>query len=301
MRRPTSIIRFALLLALGLNASLALYAQDDLLSLLGEEKPKKQRVKYAFKSSRVINSHSMEFINPGTMDFRILHRFGSLDQGYKNFFGLDQASMRMSFDFGLLHNLMVGVGRSTYKKEVDAFIKYAPICQSTGPGSSPVTVALVSGITMDGLPWADPTRQNYFTSRLAYYNQLIIGRKFSEALSLQVMPTVVHKNLVQLATDKNDIVGLGFGGRLKLSKRMALTWDYTYVLDGLPETGYYNPLSFGIDIETGGHVFQLHVSNAVGMNERAFITETTGQWGQGQVRFGFNLSRMFQLKKSKLD
>ncbi|MFM8711260.1 MAG: DUF5777 family beta-barrel protein [Sphingomonadales bacterium] len=301
MRRPTSIIRFALLLAMGLNASLALYAQDDLLSLLGEEKPKKQRVKYAFKSSRVINSHSMEFINPGTMDFRILHRFGSLDQGYKNFFGLDQASMRMSFDFGLLHNLMVGVGRSTYKKEVDAFIKYAPICQSTGPGSSPVTVALVSGITMDGLPWADPTRQNYFTSRLAYYNQLIIGRKFSEALSLQVMPTVVHKNLVQLATDKNDIVGLGFGGRLKLSKRMALTWDYTYVLDGLSETGYYNPLSFGIDIETGGHVFQLHVSNAVGMNERAFITETTGQWGQGQVRFGFNLSRMFQLKKSKLD
>jgi hypothetical protein len=300
MRIP-SFFRIALLLVVGLCASPVLHAQDDLLSLLGEEKPKKQRVKYAFKSSRVINSHSMEFINPGTMDFRILHRFGSLDQGYKNFFGLDQASMRMSFDFGLLHNLMAGVGRSTYKKEVDAFVKYAPITQSTGPGSSPVTVAWVSGITIDGLPWADPTRQNYFTSRLAYYNQLIIGRKFSEALSLQVMPTVVHKNLVQLATDKNDIVGLGFGGRLKLSKRMALTWDYTYVLDGLPETGYYNPLSFGIDIETGGHVFQLHVSNAVGMNERAFITETTGQWGQGQVRFGFNLSRMFQIKKPKLD
>jgi Membrane bound beta barrel domain (DUF5777) len=275
-------------------------AQDDLLSLVGEEKPTKQRVKYAFKSSRVINSHSMEFINPGTMDFRILHRFGSLDQGYKNFFGLDQASMRMSFDFGLLHNLMAGVGRSTFKKEVDAFVKYAPICQSTGPGSSPITVALVSGITIDGLPWADPTRENYFTSRLAYYNQVIIGRKFSEAFSLQVMPTLVHKNLVQLATDKNDILGLGFGGRLKLSKRMAITWDYTYVVDGLPE-GYFNPLSLGLDIETGGHVFQLHVSNANGMNERAFITETTGQWGQGQIRFGFNLSRMFQLKKPKLD
>ncbi|MFM7645660.1 MAG: DUF5777 family beta-barrel protein [Sphingomonadales bacterium] len=293
--------RIGLFLFVAFTRSLAMSAQDDLLSLLGDEKPKKQRVKYAFKSSRVINSHSMEFINPGTMDFRILHRFGSLDQGYKNFFGLDQASMRMSFDFGLLHNLMAGVGRSTYKKEVDAFIKYAPITQSTGPGSFPVTIALVSGITIDGLPWADPSRQNYFTSRLAYYNQLIIGRKFSEALSLQVMPTVVHKNLVQLATDKNDIIGLGFGGRLKLSKRMAFTWDYTYVIDGLPETGYYNPLSVGLDIETGGHVFQLHVSNAVGMNERAFITETTGQWGQGQVRFGFNLSRMFQLKKPKLD
>lgn len=279
----------------------ALYAQDDLLGLLGDEKPKKERIKYAFKSPRVINSHSMEFLNPGTMDFRILHRFGQLDQGYKNFFGLDQASMRMSFDFGLLHNLMVGVGRSTFKKELDAFIKYAPIRQSKGPWSSPVTIALVSGITMDGLPWSDPTRKNYFTSRLAYYNQVIIGRKFSDGFTLQITPTMVHKNLVQLATDENDIYALGVGGRLKLSKRMAFTWDYTHVIMGMPETGYYNPLSVGFDIETGGHVFQLHFSNATGMNERAFITETTGQWGKAEVRFGFNLSRVFQLKKPKLD
>jgi len=140
-----------------------LFAQDeDLLKLVGgDEKPRKERVKYAFKSPRVINGHSIEFLNPGTMDFRILHRFGQLDQGYKNFFGLDQASMRMGFDFGILQNLMVGVGRSTYKKEVDAFIKYAPVRQSTGPWSSPVTFALVSGITMDGLPWADPNRKNF--------------------------------------------------------------------------------------------------------------------------------------------
>ena len=279
----------------------SLHAQDDLLGLLGEEKPKKERIKYAFKSPRVISGHSMEFLNPGTMDFRILHRFGQLDQGYKNFFGLDQASMRMSFDFGLSHNLMVGVGRSTFKKELDAFIKYAPIRQSTGPWSSPVTVALVSGITMDGLPWADPNRKNYFSSRLAYYHQIIIGRKFSEGFTLQLSPTMVHKNLVQLATDENDIYGLGIGGRLKLSKRIAFTWDYTHVLVGMPDSGFYNPLSLGLDIETGGHVFQLHFSNATGMNERAFITETTGQWGKGEIRFGFNLSRVFQLKKPKLD
>lgn len=279
----------------------SLQAQDDLLGLLGEEKPKKERVKYAFKSPRVINGHSMEFLNPGTMDFRILHRFGQLDQGYKNFFGLDQASMRMSLDFGLMHNLMVGVGRSTFKKELDAFIKYAPIRQSTGPWSSPVTVALVSGVTMDGLPWADPNRKNYFSSRLAYYHQIIIGRKFSEGFTLQLSPTMVHKNLVQQATDENDIYGLGIGGRLKLSKRIAFTWDYTHVLVGMPDSGFYNPLSVGLDIETGGHVFQLHFSNATGMNERAFITETTGQWGKGEIRFGFNLSRVFQLKKPKLD
>lgn len=287
------------LVAILVNTSL--FAQDeDLLKLIGtDEKPKKERVKYAFKSPRVINSHSMEFLNPGTMDLRILHRFGQLDQGYKNFFGLDQASMRLGFDFGILHNLMAGVGRSTYKKELDAYLKYAPIRQSTGPWSAPVTVALVSGITMDGQPWADPDRKNFFTSKLAYYFQAIIGRKFSEGFSLQVAPTMVHRNIVPLETDPNNIYALGVGGRIKLSKRIAFTWDYTHVIIGMPDSGYYHPLSVGFDIETGGHVFQLHFSNATGMNERAFITETTGQWGKGEIRFGFNLSRVFQVKKKK--
>jgi len=291
----TTTIISCLLLCFG-----KLQAQDeDLLKLVGEEKPKKEFVKYAFKSPRVINSHSMEFLNPGTMDFRILHRFGQLDQGYKNFFGLDQASMRMSFDFGIFHNLMAGVGRSTFKKELDAFIKYAPLRQSTGSGSFPVTIALASGITMDGTEWADPARKNYFSSRLAYYHQVIIGRKFSEAFSLQIAPTMVHKNLVAKKSDPNDIYGIGVGGRIKLSQRIAFTWDYTHVIVGMPDSGYYHPLSIGFDIETGGHVFQLHFSNSTGMNEKAFITETINKWGSGEIRFGFNLSRVFQIRKKK--
>ena len=279
-----------------------LFAQEpDLLKLLGDEKEKKEIIKNAFKSPRVINSHSMEFLRPGTMDFRILHRFGKLNQGYKNFFGLDQASMRMGFDFGILQNLMVGIGRSTYKKELDAFIKYAPVRQSTGPWSSPVTFALVSGITMDGTSWADPSRKNFFTSRLAYYFEAIIGRKFSEAFSLQVSPTMVHKNLVPFETDPNNMYAVGIGGRLKLSKRIAITCDYSHIIIGIPDSGYYNPLSVGFDIETGGHVFQLHFSNSTGMNERAFITETTNSWSSGSIRFGFNLSRVFQIKKKKLN
>ena len=293
------LIKGFLGLSLLLGTTQLLAQEEDLLKLLGEEKPKKERIKYAFKSPRVINGHSMEFLNPGTMDFRILHRFGQLDKGYKNFFGLDQASMRMGFDFGILQNLMVGIGRSTYKKEVDAFLKYAPIRQSTGPWSSPVTLAFVSGITMDGLDWADPTRKNFFTSRLGFYFEAIIGRKFSEAFTLQIVPTMVHQNLVALETDPNNIYALGVGGRLKLSQRVAFTWDYSHVLIGMPDSGYYHPLSVGFDIETGGHVFQLHFSNATGMNERAFITETTGSWGKAEVRFGFNLSRVFQIKKPK--
>ena len=278
-----------------------LKAQDtDLLKLVDDDKKKKEIVKNAFKSTRVINGQSIEFLRPGTMDVRILHRFGQLDEGYKNFFGLDEASMRLGFDFGISNNLMIGVGRSTFKKELDAFVKYAPFQQSTGSRSFPVTIALASGITMNGLDWADTARKNYFSSRLAYYFQTIIGRKISEGFSLQFTPTLVHKNLVPFETDPNDIYSLGVGGRLKVSKRIALTWDYFYVFNPLSDNLYHNPLSVGIDIETGGHVFQLHFSNATGMNEPTFITETTGDWSKGEVRFGFNLSRVFQLKKKKL-
>lgn len=172
--------------------------------------------------------------------------------------------------------------------------------QSTGPGSFPVTIAVVAGVTMDGTSWADPARKNYFTSRLAYYFQGIVGRKISDAFTLQVMPTVIHKNLVQNAGDGNDIMAAGIGGRLRLSRRVALTCDYFHVFNPLTDNNYHDPLSVGVDIETGGHVFQLHFTNSTGMNERAVITETTGRWGKGEIRFGFNLSRVFQLKKQKV-
>lgn len=289
------------ILGIALLAGNKLFAQEeDLLKLVGDDKPRKEIVKNAFKSPRIINGQSMEFLRPGTMDFRILHRFGQLDQGYSNFFGLDQASMRMGFDFGLRNNLMVGFGRSTYRKELDAYFKYAPFLQSTGKGGFPLTIALVSGMTMDGLPWSDPDRTNYFTSRLGYFFQVILGRMVTEKLTLQLTPTMVHTNLVKLNADSNDVFSLGIGGRVRLSRRVSFTWDYYHVYNKLKEEAYQDPLSVGFDIETGGHVFQLHFSNATGMNERAFITETTGRWDKMEIRFGFNLSRVFQLKKKKL-
>ncbi|MEN9686648.1 MAG: hypothetical protein RLZZ28_2434 [Bacteroidota bacterium] len=273
--------------------------EEDLLKLAGEDKPQKEIVTNAFKSPRIINGHSMEFLSPGTMDFRILHRFGPVNQGANNLFGLDQASMRIGFDFGLSRNIMFGFGRSTYKKELDGFLKFAPVRQKTGKGRFPFTIAFVTGMTMNTLPFADLTIQNYTSSRLAYYFQSIIGRKFSEAITLQLAPTMVHNNLVPFDKQPNDVYAVGFGGRVKFSKRMAFTWDYFYLVNGLTESVNYPPLSVGIDIETGGHVFQLHFSNSAGMNERAFITETTGDWSKGEIRFGFNLSRVFQLKKNK--
>lgn len=275
-----------------------LFAQDDdLLKLVGGDSATKEYVNYAFKSSRVINGHSMEMIAKGNMDFRILHRFGLVNGGAKNFFGLDEASMRMGFDYGVATNLTVGVGRSTLDKELDGFVKWRVIRQSVGPRSSPVSVLLIGGITCNAMPWADPNRDNKFTSRLGFYYEAIIGRKFSEGFSMQLAPVVVHRNLVPLANDDNDAIALGVGARLKLSRRIALVADYHYIISGVNKDVYHDPLSIGIDIETGGHVFQLHFSNAQGMNEKAFITNTTDQWGD--VRFGFNLSRMFVIKKPK--
>lgn len=271
-----------------------LMAQDDLLSLLDKTDEKKREIVVnAFKSSRVINGHSIEFIGKGVLDVRILHRFGTVSSGFNNLFGLDQANMRFGFDYGIMRNLTIGIGRSNVGKEWDGFIKFRPVCQSSGPGSFPVSLVAISGITYSTTPWQDKTRQNYLSSRMAFYNGIIVGRKFSEQFSMQVSPVFVHRNMVPLATDYNDVFAIGVGFRFKLSKRIAFVTDYHYIAKGIDKKIYKDPLSIGFDIETGGHVFQLHFSNSTGMNEKAFITNTTGRWDKGEIRFGFNLSRVF--------
>jgi hypothetical protein len=291
MRRTICAVFFLL-------ASLFTFSQEDLLQSLGQDSARKEYVTSAFKSSRVINGHSMEFIGKGVLDFRILHRFGPVNQGIKELFGLDEASMRMGFDYGLTKNLTIGIGRTTLQKELDGFVKYRPIYQSTGPGGSPVSVVLVAGMSVITQENDDPAKDITFSSRVGYYYQAIVGRKFNQRFTLQLSPTVVHRNEVFL-NDDNDTYALGVGSRLKLSKRVAFVVDYFYVFNGLPKEQNYNPLSLGFDIETGGHVFQLHFSNASGMNERAFITETFNDWGKGDIQFGFNLSRVFTIGNKK--
>jgi uncharacterized beta barrel domain-containing protein DUF5777 len=291
-------IRYFLLVSIAIVIGSKSFAQEeDLLKLVNNDKPEKQYVNYAFKSTRVIMSHSMELLKPGTMDFRILHRFGNVNQGGYQFFGLDQATMRLGFDFGITKNFMLGIGRSTNKKEFDGFLKYRLIHQAEGPASLPFSLVIVAGNTLQTLKWDHPEQQNYFSSRLAYYGQLIIGRKLSDGVTLQVSPTVLHRNLVATINDPNDLYAVGVGGRFKLTKRMSFNFDYYYRVNPNKFDGTHDPLSIGIDIETGGHVFQLHLTNAIGMNERIFLTETTNDWAKGDIQLGFNLSRTFQLKK----
>jgi hypothetical protein len=274
-----------------------LYAQDtSLLTGIESNRPKKEFVRNAFKSSRVINGHSMELIGKGVLDVRILHRFGRINDGVSELFGLDQASMRLGFDYGLGNNLTVGIGRTTFKKELDGFIKWRPVRQARG--GSPFSWVLVAGISSYTFKNPDPQNEIKPSSRMGYYYQSIVGRKFSERFSLQLSPTLVHRNAVGVG-DVNDIYALGIGGRFKLSKRTAFVIDYFPVLNRPANSNTTNSLSVGFDIETGGHVFQLHFSNSTGMNERAFITDTHDSWGKGEIRFGFNLSRVFSVRKNR--
>ena len=294
-------LRTAVLFLLFFTEIKTAFSQQDLLSLIPADKPKKEYITNAFKSTRVINSHSMEFLGQGVLDFRITHRFGPISDGGQGLYGFDQAKTRLGLDYGVLKSLMVGIGRSTLGKELDAFLKFRPVWQSTGPGSFPVSIVIASSITLDptAAPPSDTLKYQFYSSRLAFYNGLIIGRKFSEGFSLQLTPELLHRNLVDSTWQSNNIYSVGIGARLKLSKRIALVVDYHHILYGLQQGTYQDPLAVGVDIETGGHVFQLHFSNSQGMNERAVITQTTDKWGSGGIRFGFTISRVFTIVKYK--
>ena len=271
------------------------WAQSDSLNVdaLLEDGEQVKKVTGAFKSSRVIQAHSIEMIPHKNLDFRILHRFGTVDNGMSTFFGLDQARTRIGFDYGLLQQLALGIGRSTYRKEYDGFVKWRVLQQTSGAKQFPVSIVLALGMTCisEDMPLLPELKTQ---DRLAYYAQLLIGRKFNEVISFQLSPIILHQNYVYQEGGENTIGALGFGGRVKISKRMAITGDYHWVMSGHPE-GFYDPMAIGVDIQTGGHVFQLHFSNSIGMNERAFLVETFDNFFKGEIRFGFNLSRMFDL------
>ncbi len=252
-----------------------------------------------FKTTRLINGHTVENVGKRVLDVKISHRFGKVNGGGYELFGLDNATMRMGFDYGITNYLMVGIGRSTYQKTYDAFFKVKILRQSKGKRNMPITLSYVPTIALKTIRFEDTSRTNYFTSRLFFTHQLVIGRKFSESTSLQLMPTYTHRNLVQLATEPNDLIAIGIGGRQKLSKRVSLNFEYYYQLPDYKLSNTTNSLSLGFDIETGGHVFQLHFTNSQGMSERTFITETSGLWEKGDIFFGFNISRVFTIGKNR--
>lgn len=282
-------------------------AQDDLLSELEESTPKKEYVYSTFKGSRLVNGHTVKTSGKGELEFIFQHRFGLTSGGWYELFGLDEAFVRLGLDYGVTDRLSVSIGRNSVDKTWDGYAKYQLFQQAKGTGASPVTLTLLGGMAYKTSPQQkdDPTLEPI--DRIAYVGQVLIARKLSHAISLQLMPSLVHKNAVDKSVEENDLLALGVGGRWKVTRSMALMFEYYPRLnapdnDQLAAQGLekkYDALGFGIELETGGHVFQLTLTNTNTLTERAYIAESTGSFFDGDIHMGFNITRGFQVKKPK--
>lgn len=267
-----------------------LFAQDDLLAEI-EPDSTPTFVEAAFKGLKIVNFESTELNGKNQLTFVVAHRFGSIENGFETFFGLDDAVTTLQLVYGINDGLNVSVARSSYQKIYDVSIKYRLFRQVKN--GFPVTIVGFNSILVNSALDEDNLPDLEFQHRLGYTMQILVSRKFTENLSIELAPTFFHENMVVNQNQHNSQYALGIGGRYKLTKRFSLNADYGYHLNRAENSIYRNPLSIGVDIETGGHVFQLHFTNAQPMTTNQFLSEATGDWSKGEIFFGFNLSRYF--------
>lgn len=278
-------------------------AQDDLLQILeSSQEPQTNFTIATFKNTRLVSGNSIETNGRGVLQFMIQHRFGTINSGARDLWGLDNSTIRLGFEYGITDHLNIGLGRASFLKTYDAMVKWRFLRQKSGAENFPFSATAVSNIYLNSSEWAYPERENYFSSRLSFHHSLLIARKFSDKFSMQLMPTVVHSNMVSSLQDENTMYAMGLGTSIKLSGSIRLNAEYYYLLpDQIYSKELTNSLSIGVDIETGGHVFQLHISNSKGMTEQSLVGNTTGSWGDGDIYFGFNISRVFNVGKKKIE
>ena len=297
------LLILSLILGMTVLSSIPAKSQD-LDSLLEKEtKPETTYASATFKSTRIVNGHSVQQMKKKQLEFRVSHRFDPVNSGSYNFFGLDGGKIHLALEYGLTDWFEFGIGRSSKDKVFDAFGKFSILRQSKGVKNMPIHLTYLTSIEVISLK--DPKYMAFY-SRMTFVHQILIARKFNESFSAQLTPTFIHRNLVPTEVERNDLFALGAGMRYKLSKRIALNVEYYYVYrpndNALsktvpPPAKYYNPLSVGIDIETGGHVFQIMLTNSQPMREGGFIGKTEGKWSDGGIRLGFNISRVFSFNK----
>lgn len=281
------------LLVVFLCVGQSVLAQTELMDLL-QSSSDPNEVNYTtatFKSTRLLNGHSIETRTKGVLEFVISHRFGRINGGISELYGLDQSFVRFALEYGITDKINVGFGRSSFDKTVDGFIKYKLLRQSN---RTPVTITAFTSLAIDTRTFADELLQDEFAYRMDYTTQILIARKFTSEFSFQITPTLVHRNFAP-GNEANDIFLLGIGGRYKFTNRLAFDWEYFPQFRN-DDHNTENALSVGLEIETGGHVFQLIFSNATQMIEKGFLTETQDNFLDGDIHFGFNISRAFNLK-----
>lgn len=279
--------------------SLNVQAQESDLFDVFEEDTKREVVYATFKGTQLINASTNETPGEGVLQFMMAHRFGSFNDDYLyNFFGLDNAQVRMQLDYGVTDRLNIGIGRSSFLKVADGFIKYQLLQQQQGTRTVPVSVALHSSTNYRNARYTDGINHT-MSDRFSYMHQAIIARKWNRKLSTLVSPSVVHFNLVPAAQDPNTTAHISLGARYKISNRMALTGESALLSNREFSSGerYTTPFALGVDIETGGHVFQLHISNTRAMNGPYWMARNPYSASNGGLFLGFNISRVFNVKE----
>ncbi len=270
---------------------MSLFAQEDLLDEIDTDSVSHSYTSAAFKGLKIVNFESTKLVAKKEFTLVVAHRFGSVKNGFDTFFGLDDAVTRLNFIYGISDGFNIGVSRSSYQKIYEGSLKYRLLRQEDN--GFPFTLVGFNSILINTALDEDNLPKLEFKHRLGYTVQMLISRKMSEKLSLEFAPTFFHDNYVMINDQDNSQFALGFGGRYKLGKRWSLNADYGWHLNRASDSPFRNPLSIGIDLETGGHVFQMHFTNAQPMNTNTFLGQSTGDWSEGDIYFGFNLSRVF--------
>ena len=266
-------------------------AQDDLLSQIDQELDEGNvMIEGTFKGTRLINGHSVETRSRKNLTFIISHRFGNIRGGAYEFFGMDGANIRLGLDYAVTDKFTLGIGRNSLGKHLDGFAKYRLLSQSKGDKQIPVTITYFGSAAYRTVRMVPELS---FQQNLAFTNQLLIARKISSAVSLQLMPVWVHYNAVAIQ-ENNDVFAVGIGGRYKIGKRFSINAEYYYQIQEL-NPDYFNALALGFDIDTGGHIFQFHITNSSAMIAKGFVGETTDDFFGGNIHLGFNITRNFQL------
>ena len=270
---------------------LFLYPQEDLLSEIDNGNQDAAYEIAIFKGLKVINFESTKLVANKGFSFIVSHRFGTVKDGFQNLFGLDQAVTHLNFVYGISENVNISASRSSNQKIYELGSKIRLVKQRKG--ENPFNIVVYSsvlantGLDKDNLPKLE------FKHRLSYVAQLLVSRKMNSKLSFILSPTFFHDNYISDDYQNNSQYGIGFGGRYKIGKRWSLNTEYGVHLNRSNNSLYNNPFSIGVDLETGGHVFQLHFTNSQSMNTNGVFGTSTGDWTEGDVYFGFNLARSF--------
>jgi len=267
------------------------FSQDNLLNEIDTDSIGKQYEIATFKGLKIVNFESTKLVATDEFTFIVSHRFGTIENGINTFFGLDDAVTRLNFVFGISDGLNIGVSRSSFQKIYESSLKYRILRQEKN--GFPFTIVGFNAILINTALDKDNLPKLEFKHRLGYTAQLLISRKINTSFSLELAPTFFHDNYVLIDEQNNSQFALGFGGRYKLGKRWSINADYGWHLNRADNSPFKNPLSIGFDLETGGHVFQMHFTNAQPMNTNGFLGQGSGDWSDGNIYFGFNLSRVF--------